>query len=83
MQDACVSTEDDDFMDLDDEDEDEVTERSSKTFSYDDLIECLDSIFDAFLKRIFRKYSPIIPKMAIYKELRKKIEDQVTYKKRS
>ena len=69
MQDACVSTEDDDFEDVGDDedyDEDDTEHTEGSSLSCPALISCLDSAFDTVLKRIFRKYSPIIPNLVIY-----------------
>ena len=32
----------------------------------DKITECLDKMFEATLRRFFRKYSPLIPDMVIY-----------------
>ena len=87
-QDACVSTEDDDFeagenilhfaseyrqkettanihlcfKDMEEEDESEQEEDRLT----DRITECLDQVFEATLRRFFRKYSPLIPDMVIY-----------------
>merc|ERR1712032_734575 len=61
-QDACVSTEDDDFEDMEEEDESEQEEDRLT----DRITECLDQVFEATLRRFFRKYSPLIPDMVIY-----------------
>ena len=66
MQDACVSTEDDDFEDLEDSEEEEVEVKSS--FSYDDLVDYVDKIVDVAFRRFFRKYSPLIPQWTIYQD---------------
>ena len=63
-QDACVSTEDDDFEDLEEEEESEHEEHGL----VEKITECLDHVFEATLRRFFRKYSPMIPEMVIYKD---------------
>ena len=72
MQDACVSTEDDDFEDLEEEEEDDDSEDSvdakRRSSSFQELVDWLDTAFDVALRRIFRKYSPMIPNMVIYKD---------------
>ena len=65
-QDACVSTEDEDFEDVEEEEEEENTEPKPPKFEF--LTRVMDDFFDVFLKRLFRKYSPIIPQMTIYKD---------------
>merc|ERR1712106_700623 len=65
-QDACVSTQDDDFEDIDEDDEEVNT--GPKPSHFDFFTNVLDDFFDIFLKRLFRRYSPIIPQMTIYKE---------------
>ena len=63
-QDACVSTEDDDFEDLpDDEEVEEVEENVPVCLA---IVEYFDMMFERFLRRIFRRYSPSIPRMVIY-----------------
>merc|ERR1719323_1462221 len=64
FQDACVSTEDDDFEDCDDDDEEDEPRPSVIT----SLVEWCDEMFDRALKRIFRKYHPMIAQMKIYTE---------------
>ena len=64
FQDACVSTEDDDFEDCDDDEEDNEPRPSVITR----LVEWCDEMFDRALKRIFRKYHPMISQMKIYTE---------------
>ena len=61
-QDACVSTEDEDFEDI----LDEVEEVEEKTSACHSVVEYCDKMFDNFLRRIFRRYSPRIPTMIIY-----------------
>ena len=71
MQDACVSTEDDDFEDLEedeDEDSEDCEDSKGRSSSFQVLVDWLDTAFDAALRRIFRKYSPMIPNMVIYKD---------------
>ena len=63
-QDACVSTEDEDFEDIEEEEED--TEPKPVKFQF--ITKCMDELFDIFLKRLFRKYSPVIPQMTIYND---------------
>ena len=66
-QDACVSTEDDDFEDVEeDEGEEEAVKEVSPKFEF--LTNVLNNAFDSVLEKIFRKYSPIIPGMTIYKD---------------
>merc|ERR1712106_27134 len=65
-QDACVSTQDDDFEDIDEDDEEVNT--GPKPSHFDFFTNVLDDFFDIFLKRLFRRYSPIIPQMTIYKD---------------
>jgi len=67
-QDACVSTEDDDFEDIEEEEEDAEVEVEAKQPHLEFITKALDNFFDIFLKKIFRKYSPLIPQMTIYKE---------------
>ena len=63
-QDACVSTEDDDFEDISEDVEvDEEEERKSVCLT---VVEYFDQMFERFLRRIFRRYSPAIPGMEIY-----------------
>ena len=70
-QDACVSTEDDDFEDIEDIEEPE-DEKTAFTFPGEKCMhmvtEFADDCFDTGLKWIFRKYSPIIPTLSIYNE---------------
>ena len=63
-QDACVSTEDDDFEDIcDDVEVDEEEESLPVCLA---IVEYFDKMFERFLRRIFRRYSPTIPGMGIY-----------------
>ena len=63
-QDACVSTEDDDFEDIcDDVEVDEEEESLPVCLA---IVEYFDKMFERFLRRIFRRYSPTIPGMVIY-----------------
>ena len=48
------------FKDMDDE-EDEGVKKDHK--QRDRMMECLDQVFEATLRRFFRKYSPLIPDM--------------------
>ena len=63
-QDACVSTEDDDFEDIIDDVEVEVEEESLPACLA--VADYFDKMFERFLRRIFRRYSPTIPGMVIY-----------------
>lgn len=63
-QDACVSTEDDDFEDI--FDDDEVDEDEDVRPVCLAIVEYFDKMFERFLRRIFRRYSPTIPGMVIY-----------------
>ena len=63
-QDACVSTEDDDFEDI--FDDDEVDEDEDVRPVCLAVVEYFDKMFERFLRRIFRRYSPTIPGMVIY-----------------
>ena len=68
-QDACVSTEDQDFEDIEEEEEEEEENNATPMQSkFDYFTNILDDFFDIFLKRLFRRYSPIIPHMTIYKD---------------
>jgi len=68
-QDACVSTEDQDFEDIEEEEEEEEKNNAAPMQSkFDYFSNVLDDFFDIFLKRLFRRYSPIIPHMTIYKD---------------
>lgn len=63
-QDACVSTEDDDFEDISEDlevDEEEVSVPVCLA-----IVEYFDQMFERLLRRIFRRYSPAIPGMVIY-----------------
>ena len=68
FQDACVSTEDDDFDDMDDESEasDEPRVGPTQPSRLSRVVDWLDGLFDRLLVRIFRKYSPNIVNMYIY-----------------
>ena len=63
-QDACVSTEDDDFEDI--SDDAEIDEEEESVPACVAIVEYFDKMFDRFLRRIFRRYSPAIPGMVIY-----------------
>merc|ERR1711974_474171 len=76
MGDACVSTEDEDFNDIEDEEEDDdYNKESDKEVSWRDRCLHLDffarhseKLFTVLTERFFRKYSPRIGEMKIYRE---------------
>ena len=47
------------------EEEEDGTEQEDHRLT-DKMMECLDQVFEATLRRFFRKYSPLIPDMVIY-----------------
>ena len=67
MQDACVSTEDDDFEDMEDEEEEEDDIGGGLEGRLRQLLAWLDRVTDRCYKRIFRKYAPYIVTLEIYK----------------
>ena len=46
------------------EEEDETVQENHRMT--EKMMECLDQVFEATLRRFFRKYSPLIPDMVIY-----------------